>query len=101
MQHLCKNLKKGKKDAQILFQPGDFRCSCEELDELVDLSKRVPGVIGAGLTGAGFGGTVLVLVKNKNVRNFLREIKRKYYQVRELPFAAEVCIPTAGAGILN
>ena len=100
LERLCKNLKKGKKDAQILFQPGDFRCSCEELDELVDISKTIPGVIGAGLTGAGFGGTILVLVRNKDAGNFLREIKKKYYQARGLPFAAEVCIPTTGAGKL-
>ena len=101
LKQLCRGLKNNRKESQIIFQPGDFRCSCKELDELVDISKRIPGVIGAGLTGAGFGGTVLVLIRNKDVRNFLREIKKKYYQAKGLPFAAEVCIPTEGAGILN
>ncbi|MCK4244735.1 MAG: hypothetical protein KAX20_03825 [Candidatus Omnitrophica bacterium] len=119
LEKLCKNLKDKKvvrshspseashpersrrNKAQILFQPGDFRCSCEELDELVDISKRIRGVIGASLTGAGFGGAIVVLVRNREVKGFLREIGEKYYQAKGLPFAAEICISTAGAGILN
>ncbi len=101
LEQLCKNLRNKKKEAQIIFQPGDFRCSCEELDELVDISERIPGVIGASLTGAGFGGAIVVLVRNGKVKGFLREIGEKYYQAKGLSFAAEICIPTAGASILN
>jgi len=101
LEQLCKDLKNKREQARILFQPGDSRCSCKELDELVDISKTIPGVIGASLTGAGFGGVILVLVKNTRAKKFLEEIKKRYYQPKRLPFAAEVCIPTDGAGILN
>jgi len=37
-----------------------YRVSCEELDVLVDAARTVPGVQGARLTGAGFGGNALV-----------------------------------------
>ncbi|MCC6747163.1 MAG: galactokinase [Deltaproteobacteria bacterium] len=40
----------------------DFQVSCPELDLLVQLASRLPGVFGARLTGAGFGGATLNLV---------------------------------------
>lgn len=40
----------------------DFEVSCPELDHLVDTAQRTPGVFGARMTGAGFGGCALALV---------------------------------------
>ena len=40
----------------------DFEVSIPELDQLVDVLRRVPGVFGARLTGAGFGGCVVAIV---------------------------------------
>jgi len=39
----------------------DFEVSCAELDQLVDILSETPGVHGARLTGAGFGGCVIAL----------------------------------------
>lgn len=39
----------------------DFEVSCDELDAIVDDAARVDGVLGARLTGAGFGGCALIL----------------------------------------
>lgn len=39
-----------------------YECSCEELDVLVDAAKEQEGVFGARLTGAGFGGCIVMLV---------------------------------------
>ncbi|MEW6354956.1 MAG: hypothetical protein AB1696_01405 [Planctomycetota bacterium] len=84
-------------DAQIMMQPGGYRCSSEELDHLVDIAAGVRGVAGAGLTGAGFGGCVLALVKNSAVKTLLSAARRQYYTARGLPFGAEVCVSVAGA----
>ena len=40
-----------------------FENSCPELDVLVDGAKGIPGVLGARLSGGGFGGSVVVMVK--------------------------------------
>lgn len=45
----------------------DFEVSCAELDMLVDILMRVDGVAGARLTGAGFGGCVIVCLKEESV----------------------------------
>ncbi|QDV06236.1 Galactokinase [Planctomycetes bacterium Poly30] len=39
-----------------------YECSCEELDVLVDAAVACDGVFGARLTGAGFGGCIVMLV---------------------------------------
>ena len=46
----------------------DFEVSTPELDLLVDLASRAEGVIGARLTGAGFGGCTVNLVERDAVR---------------------------------
>jgi len=40
----------------------DYQVSCGEVDLLVDLARRVPGVLGARITGGGFGGCTVNLV---------------------------------------
>ena len=90
-----------KEEAKLYMQSGGYRCSTEELDRLVDIAQGVKGVMGAGLTGGGLGGCILVLVKKENVEALLKNMEEKYYQPRGLPLAAEVCIPTEGAGVLT
>jgi galactokinase len=43
-----------------------FGNSCEELDVVVDAAKKIPGVLGARLSGGGFGGSVVVLVHSRD-----------------------------------
>ena len=87
-----------REGARLWRQPGGYRCSCEELDHLVDIAQGVPGVVGASLTGAGLGGPVLVLVKEGAVQDVVEAVRRGYYERRDLPFAAEVCSSVEGAG---
>ena len=42
----------------------DYEVSCEEVDILVDLAWKIPGVIGSRITGGGFGGCTVSIVKN-------------------------------------
>lgn len=45
----------------------DYEVSCEEIDILVDLAWQIPGVIGSRITGGGFGGCTVSIVKNDAV----------------------------------
>ena len=48
----------------------DYEVSCQEIDILVDLAWKIPGVVGSRITGGGFGGCTVSIVKNMK-RNFM------------------------------
>ena len=56
----------------------DYEVSCEEIDILVDLAWKIPGVIGSRITGGGFGGCTVSIVKNDAVDTFITEVGRQY-----------------------
>lgn len=49
----------------------DYEVSCEEIDVLVDLAWNIPGVIGSRMTGGGFGGCTVSIVKKMRWRALL------------------------------
>lgn len=55
-----------------------YEVSAPELDELVDAAARTPGVLGARLTGAGFGGCVVVLLRREASPGALEEIAARF-----------------------
>ncbi len=56
----------------------DYEVSCEEIDILVDLAWKIPGVIGSRITGGGFGGCTVSIVENDAVDDFIRSIGASY-----------------------
>lgn len=58
----------------------DYEVSCEEIDILVDLAQAMPGVIGSRITGGGFGGCTVSIVKNEAVDTFIEEIGKAYLE---------------------
>ena len=56
----------------------DYEVSCEEIDLLVDLAQAMPGVIGSRITGGGFGGCTVSIVKNDTVEHFIDSIGKEY-----------------------
>lgn len=56
----------------------DYEVSCEEIDILVDLAWKTPGVIGSRITGGGFGGCTVSIVENDGVDGFIETIGKKY-----------------------
>jgi galactokinase len=56
----------------------DFQVSCRELDFLVKFAEKATGVYGARMTGGGFGGCTVNLVKAEAVEEFRDKIEDEY-----------------------
>jgi galactokinase len=56
----------------------DYEVSSVELDALVEAARRVPGVLGARMMGAGFGGCTISLVEADAVPEFEARVSRDY-----------------------
>jgi galactokinase len=68
---------------QYLFQSHDssrefFHNSCPELDILVEIATSLPGCLGARLTGGGFGGATINLVRSDSIASFSSAISTAY-----------------------
>src|SRR6202453_2742841 len=56
----------------------DFEASCEEADAMVELAQGLPGLIGARLTGGGFGGCTINLVDQSHAVEFQQRLAERY-----------------------
>lgn len=74
----------------------DYEVSCEEIDILVDLAWALPGVIGSRITGGGFGGCTVSIVKNDAVDTFTESIGQAYKE--KVGHEAEFYIVDIGDG---
>ncbi len=54
-----------------------FEVSCKEVDLIVDAAQAFRGVLGARMTGAGFGGCVIVLVRRERIKKLQERILEK------------------------
>lgn len=79
----------------------DFEVTNHELNVMVDLSRQAPGCIGARMTGAGFGGCAVALVREALVENFLAAVTRDYRAATGREPAVYACKASAGASTEN
>ena len=56
----------------------DFETSCFETDVLAEEAWAIPGVLGARITGGGFGGCTVNIVKDSAVDNFIETVGKHY-----------------------
>jgi galactokinase len=56
----------------------DYEVSCRELDLLVEIASQCEGVLGARMTGGGFGGCTVNLVETNQIENFITNLKSQY-----------------------
>lgn len=74
----------------------DYEVSCEEIDVLVDLAWAAEGVIGSRITGGGFGGCTVSIVKNDAVDKFIESIGKQYKE--KVGHSAEFYVVDIGDG---
>lgn len=75
----------------------NYEVSSQELDVLVDLAQRQPGVLGARMTGAGFGGCTVNLVQRGAADAFTHAVQEGYQKALGLHAEVYVCEASCGA----
>jgi galactokinase len=78
----------------------DYQVSSPELDTLVELAMETPGVLGARLTGAGFGGCAIALTKEDGADSAATSIVERYRRATGRPGQGYVTVPSQGAELL-
>lgn len=58
----------------------DYEVSCPELDTMVQIAGQQPGVYGSRMTGGGFGGCTISLVRDSHVEEFCATVARRYQE---------------------
>ena len=74
----------------------DYEVSCEEIDILVDMAWAIDGVIGSRITGGGFGGCTVSIVKDEAVDKFIEKIGVAYEE--KVGHKAEFYVVDVGEG---
>ncbi|MCG6921433.1 MAG: galactokinase [Acidobacteria bacterium] len=78
-----------------------YEVSCEELDLITDIARGQASCFGARMTGAGFGGCAVALVKAAETGPFCDAVLSAYEEKIDLPAALYPCRPMAGARLLD
>ncbi|GIN86067.1 galactokinase [Heyndrickxia sporothermodurans] len=74
----------------------DYEVTGKELDALVEAAWLQDGVVGARMTGAGFGGCAIAIVEVENVSSFIERVGEKYE--KEIGYSAEFYVASIGDG---
>jgi len=74
----------------------DYEVSCRELDLMVEIAMAQPGLIGARMTGGGFGGCTINLVESAAVGEFKRNVTAEYSSKTSL--TPEIYVSPASEG---
>jgi galactokinase len=75
----------------------DFAASCAEIDVLVEIATRQEECFGARITGGGFGGCTVNVVRAKWVERFVETLRREYAAKMEIEADCFVCKASDGA----
>lgn len=75
-----------------------YEVSCRELDVMVEIAEQLPGFSGGRMTGGGFGGCTVNLVKTEDAPSFAKEIAVRYQKATGMKPDVYVCSADSGAG---
>lgn len=78
-----------------------YEVSCAELDVMVELANRQPGVYGARMTGGGFGGATINLVDAQRAGAFAESMASAYQKETGIVPTILVCMPADGASAVE
>jgi galactokinase len=76
----------------------DYQVSCPELEAMVEIADRQPGVYGSRLTGGGFGGCTISLVDSEHSAEFQRQVVESYHTATGICTNTYLCQASQGAG---
>ncbi len=79
----------------------DFEISSAPLDAMVRLARESAGCLGARLTGGGFAGCALALVKDEAASSFIDDVSRRYAEATSLTPQLYLCRASNGAECLS
>ncbi len=114
--HVVEEIERVKKGCQCLFSDdakgfGElmtashaslrdlYAVSIPALDALVEIARGLPGVYGARLTGAGFGGCTVNLVESARADAIIREIRTIFKQKTGMDAMTYICKPSRGVHV--
>ncbi len=83
-------------DASHVSLRDDYEVSCRELDILAETAWEIPGVIGSRMTGGGFGGCTVSIVKKEAADEFCRIIGETYREKAGFDCTFYVVSPGSG-----
>ena len=75
----------------------DYEVSSPELDTLVETAQGCEGVLGSRMTGGGFGGSTVSLVRREEIDRFLETMNAEYKKAHGREITSVVSEPAAGA----
>ena len=82
----------------------DYEVSCDELDLLVDIARKIGlegGVYGSRMTGAGFGGCTVSLVRSEAVESIALQLSSSYVKQTGIEPTMFVSRPAEGAFVVT
>jgi galactokinase len=78
-----------------------YEVSCKELDLMVEVAENLPGFCGGRMTGGGFGGCTVNLVRQENSQDFAKQLAERYQQETGIAAQVYLCSAHDGAGELS
>ena len=75
-----------------------YEVSCRELDIMVDAAEGLPGFCGGRMTGGGFGGCTVNLVRDEHAAVFAKQIAERYLEKTGITAQVYLCTAEDGAG---
>ena len=79
----------------------DYEISCRELDTLVEIAWGIEGVLGSRMTGGGFGGCSVSMVRAESVERFGASLAAGYTAATGIAPEILVCSPGEGVSMVS